>query len=94
MHIGLTTKCPIGHLAEIVNDLIPYMYKFLRVLIFADFAAFEKVRENLYPRKALFWKILSLLSSFGDFCSISMANPRKYVPAKYGHFYHREDLYQ
>ena len=36
---------------------------------------FDKVRENLYPQKTLFWKILPFLGDFGDFCSISMANP-------------------
>ena len=34
------------------------MYTLL-VLIFADFAVFNKVRENLFPRKMVFWKILS-----------------------------------
>ena len=39
----------------------------LWVLIFADFAVFDKVRENLYPQKMLFWKILPFLGNFGDF---------------------------
>ena len=41
----------------------------LLVLIFADFAVLDKIRENLYLRKMLFWKILSLLGNFGDFCT-------------------------
>ena len=52
---------------------------------------FDKNREHLYPRKMLFWKILSFLASFRDFCGISIANPRKYVPAKYDRSYHREN---
>ena len=62
--------------------------------MFPDFEVFDKVRENLYPLKMLFWRILSFLGNFGGFCSISMANPRKYIPAKYGHFYHRENKYR
>ena len=38
----------------------------LLVFIFADFAVFEVVRENLYPRKLLFRKILSFLGNFED----------------------------
>ena len=36
-------------------------------LTFADFAVFDKVRENFYSRKMLSWKILSFLGNFGDF---------------------------
>ena len=60
----------------------------LLVLIFADFAVFDKVRENM-----LFWKILSFVGNFWHFCSNSMANPRKYIPAKYGQFCHCENKY-
>ena len=54
---------------------------------------FDKVCENLYLQEMLFWKILYFLGNFGDFCSISMAIPRKYIPAEYGHFYQRENKY-
>ena len=43
---------------------------------FRRFFCFDKIRENLYLRKMAFWKILSFLGNFGDFCSISMANLR------------------
>ena len=84
---------------DIAQELTLYIiqmcskYNTLLVLISTDFAVFDKACENLYLRKMLLWKILSFLGSFWDFCSISMANPRKYVPAKYSNFYHRENKY-
>ena len=42
----------------------------LLVLIFAYFAVFDKVRENLFPRKMLFWEVLSFLSNLGDFAAV------------------------
>ena len=70
----------------------------LLVLIFTGIkfrgsGGFDEVRENLYTRKMLSWKSLSFLRNLGYFCSISMANPRKYIPAKYGHFYHSANEY-
>ena len=63
----------------------------LLVIIFAHFAVFDKVRKNCTREKCFFGKICHFLDDFRDFCSISKANPRKYIRAKYGHYYHREN---
>ena len=66
---------------------------YLTGINFRGFCSFWQSSRKFVPAKMSFWKILSFLGNFGDFCSISMANTRKYIPAKYGHFYHRENKY-
>ena len=73
--------------------MCPSYVVYLISINFRRFAIFDKVCKNLYLRKMLFWKILSFLGNFRDFCGISVANPRKHVPEKYGHLYRRENKY-
>ena len=54
-----------------VSYLLSYLFTVavtctLLVFVFADFVVFDNVRENLYWRKMLFWK-LSFLGNFGYF---------------------------
>ena len=56
--------------------------------MFEDFAIFDKIRgEKCFFENSVIFRNLE------DFCSISMTSPRKYIPAKYGHFYQRENKY-
>ena len=75
-----------------------YVFKSLRITLYLvginssryQFSRFSRFFDKV---AILFWKILSFLGNFGDFCSFSMVNPRKYIPAKHGHFYHNENKY-